>query len=110
MLTCADSVAFVDLQQTTDIAMAFVRSMTQRLRKREGDGPLRRALRQLDPVDSSRRLEEETLLDYQRHEFFPVFIGMTLKERYEVLAKLGWGSGSTVWFCKDQLWVMCWTR
>ncbi|KAK3671002.1 hypothetical protein LTR78_009119 [Recurvomyces mirabilis] len=83
--------------------MSIMRSMTSRLRKQNGDGGVRKALRQLQPVESMKNLEEETAGDYQRREFYPVLIGMTLQSRYEVLAKLGWGSGSTVWFCKDQL-------
>ncbi|KAK5111488.1 hypothetical protein LTR62_004941 [Meristemomyces frigidus] len=84
--------------------MAFLRSLTGRGRKPNGDSAAqRRAMRQLQPVESGRQIEEETAFDYHRREFYPVWIGMIIKERYEVLAKLDWGSAATTWFCKDQV-------
>lgn len=46
-------------------------------------------------------MEEETLAHYQRDLFYPVCIGDVFEERYEVLCKLGFGSKSTIWFCRD---------
>lgn len=33
--------------------------------------------------------------------FYPVRIGEVLRERYQVVAKLGWGAHSTIWLCHD---------
>ena len=33
--------------------------------------------------------------------FYPVCIGEVFEDRYQVLGKLGFGSNSTVWFCRD---------
>lgn len=33
--------------------------------------------------------------------FYPVRIGEVFRERYQVVAKLGWGAHSTIWLCHD---------
>jgi hypothetical protein len=45
--------------------------------------------------------EEECLPDYEPEQFYPVSIGDTVKSRYHVIGKLGFGANSTVWFCRD---------
>ncbi|KAF2774313.1 protein kinase [Teratosphaeria nubilosa] len=47
------------------------------------------------------RVEEETLLNYNHEDFYPVKIGERLDARYQVIGKLGYGASSTVWFCRD---------
>lgn len=38
--------------------------------------------------------------------YFPISIGQTLLDgRYNILRKLGWGMGSTVWLSRDTLCV-----
>lgn len=39
---------------------------------------------------------------YRPGGYHPMDIGDILDGRYEVIAKLGWGSSSTVWLCWDQ--------
>ena len=46
--------------------------------------------------------EEERLLWYKPEQFYPVHIGEIFKSRYKVVGKLGYGSQSTVWLCRDQ--------
>jgi hypothetical protein len=46
-------------------------------------------------------LEEESFSWYSRETFYPVRIGQVFKTRYQVLLKLGYGSVSTVWLCRD---------
>ncbi|KAG8626011.1 hypothetical protein KVT40_006412 [Elsinoe batatas] len=53
-------------------------------------------------IDSSLLIEEETLPEYRSKDYYPVTIGQVFKNRYRVAAKLGYGSASTVWLCKDQ--------
>lgn len=43
----------------------------------------------------------ESIDDYKKDGYHPVFVGETFKNRYRVLKKLGWGAFSTVWFCHD---------
>lgn len=47
-------------------------------------------------------LEEESLPGYDPEEFYPVRLGDTIKSRYHVIGKLGYGANSTVWFCRDE--------
>ncbi len=46
-------------------------------------------------------IEEEVLPHYNARHFFPVEPGKIFKDRYETIAKLGYGGGSTVWLARD---------
>ncbi|KAK2627053.1 hypothetical protein QTJ16_003019 [Diplocarpon rosae] len=48
--------------------------------------------------------EEETLSHYKRSQFYNIQLGDTLKERYKILFKIGYGGSSTVWLCRDLLY------
>ena len=58
-----------------------------------------------DLIDSSVKIEEELLPTYQPEKYYPVQQGEVLNDRYQVLAKLGYGVKSTVWFGRDLLCV-----
>ncbi|PPJ60102.1 hypothetical protein CBER1_03101 [Cercospora berteroae] len=45
--------------------------------------------------------EEERLPGYSHEQFCPIHIGDTLKSRYVVVGKLGYGANSTLWLCRD---------
>ncbi|KAI7349594.1 protein kinase [Hortaea werneckii] len=47
-------------------------------------------------------VEEETVPNYDPARFFPVHLGAVLRSRYHVVAKLGFGTSSTVWLCRDE--------
>lgn len=49
-------------------------------------------------------IEEEHLPEYNETSFYPVRLGDVFKGRYEVLAKLGYGTTATVWLAQD---LMC---
>jgi len=46
-------------------------------------------------------LEEENWDLYSPEGFYPLHIGETLRSRYQVLGKLGYGAHSTAWLCRD---------
>lgn len=46
-------------------------------------------------------IEEERLPNYKADMFYPVQLGEIFVSRYQVLAKLGFGTSSTVWLCRD---------
>ena len=46
-------------------------------------------------------VEEETIPGYDPKRFYPMNPGQVLYGQYKVLAKLGWGSTSTVWLAED---------
>ncbi|KAG6354358.1 hypothetical protein INS49_004375 [Diaporthe citri] len=49
----------------------------------------------------SRRVDEESYSWYSPKEFFPVRIGELIRDRYQVITKLGYGTSSTSWLCRD---------
>jgi serine/threonine-protein kinase SRPK3 len=52
-------------------------------------------------IDPAQRVEEESLPFYNRDDYYPMRIGAVIKDRYQVVAKLGYGTSSTVWLCHD---------
>jgi serine/threonine protein kinase len=52
-------------------------------------------------VDHDYIFEEETVPEYDPKHYYPVSIGDIFRERYKVIGKLGFGSASTVWLCRD---------
>jgi len=46
-------------------------------------------------------LEEETFSWFDPEKWYPVRLGEMIHSRYQVLVKLGFGSVSTVWLCRD---------
>ncbi|KAE9376111.1 putative CDK4/6 [Stipitochalara longipes BDJ] len=52
-------------------------------------------------LDNSYLLEEETYSWYDPAASYPVRIGEIFQSRYQVLGKLGYGSVSTAWLCRD---------
>lgn len=52
-------------------------------------------------LDKFTEIEEETLPTYQPHRYYSAQQGEILNERYQVLAKLGYGVTSTVWLGRD---------
>ncbi|KAK6811249.1 hypothetical protein RU639_013032 [Aspergillus parasiticus] len=52
-------------------------------------------------LDSTEKLEEETLSWYSPDSFYPVKIGEVFQSRYQVIGKLGYGGYSTIWLCRD---------
>lgn len=52
-------------------------------------------------LPSEAPIEEETVPGYEASSYFPVEPGYVFNQRYEALAKLGWGSCSTAWLVRD---------
>lgn len=53
---------------------------------------------EVDPLQS---IEEEELPLYKPENYYPVHIGEVFLSRYQVVSKLGYGTSSTVWLCRD---------
>lgn len=51
------------------------------------------------------KIEEESVCCYQAERFYPVRLGEVFNSKYQVLAKLGFGTSSTVWLCQDLEYV-----
>ncbi|PYI05561.1 kinase-like protein [Aspergillus sclerotiicarbonarius CBS 121057] len=52
----------------------------------------------LNPLE---KIEEESLPLYKPENYYPVSIGEVFGSRYQVVSKLGYGTSSTVWLCRD---------
>ncbi|KAI1918862.1 hypothetical protein LOZ66_005027 [Ophidiomyces ophidiicola] len=52
-------------------------------------------------LDVSQKIEEELLPTYKAEKYFPAEIGQVLKDRYQIIGKLGYGGSSTVWLSRD---------
>lgn len=52
-------------------------------------------------IDQDHLVEEEELPDYEADRFYPVQLGQIFNDRYQVVAKLGFGSSSTTWLARD---------
>lgn len=51
------------------------------------------------------KVEEEGVVNYKAEDFYPTRIGDLFESRYRVVAKLGFGTASTTWLCKDLEYV-----
>jgi hypothetical protein len=56
-------------------------------------------------LDKDVKIEEEELPNYVADRFYPVHLGQVLQERYQIIAKLGFGSSSTIWPTRDLLYA-----
>ncbi|KAI0427791.1 kinase-like protein [Xylaria sp. FL1042] len=52
-------------------------------------------------IDPANTVEEERLPFYQSEEYYPMQIGQVVGGHYQVSAKLGYGTTSTVWLARD---------
>ncbi|KFY73632.1 hypothetical protein V499_06284 [Pseudogymnoascus sp. VKM F-103] len=57
------------------------------------------AVAHLLPADTL--LEEEKNPDYDPKRFYPARIGETVNGKYQIMSKLGFGTGSTVWLAEE---------
>lgn len=46
-------------------------------------------------------VEEEHTPHYKPQHFYPVRVHEILNNRYQIAAKIGWGTSSTVWLARD---------
>jgi hypothetical protein len=58
-------------------------------------------------LDSSTKLEEETFSWYSTKKFYPADIGEVLQGSYQIIMKLGYGTASTAWLCRDLKYWSC---
>lgn len=53
------------------------------------------------PIPADQKVEEELLPNYVASEYYPVRIGEILRDRYQIIGKVGFGTTSTVWLARD---------
>lgn len=54
-----------------------------------------------DVVDRDQPVEEEAMPEYNPDHFYPVRLGEIFNGRFQTVAKLGYGSSSTIWLARD---------
>ncbi|EHK25855.1 serine threonine protein kinase, CMGC group [Trichoderma virens Gv29-8] len=52
-------------------------------------------------IPANEKIEEELFPDYIASRYYPVRIGEVLRDRYQIVGKLGFGASSTVWLARD---------
>lgn len=52
-------------------------------------------------IPSDEKVEEELFPDYIASRYYPIRIGEVLRDRYQIVGKLGFGASSTVWLARD---------
>lgn len=82
----------------------FSRVMTHSAKKTDGmalQRPRQFPTTGFEVVGRGQKLEEEKLPFYVREEYYPMQIGDVVHVHYQVVAKLGYGTNSTVWLARD---------
>lgn len=52
-------------------------------------------------IDQDVKVEEEEIPDYVAERFYPVRLGEVIRDQYQTVVKLGFGSSSTIWLARD---------
>lgn len=59
----------------------------------------------LEKLSPGIKVGEEEVLEYRADKFYPVRLGEVFCSRYQVVAKLRFGTSSTIWLCRDLKYV-----
>ncbi|KAK9237119.1 kinase-like domain-containing protein [Lipomyces kononenkoae] len=54
-----------------------------------------------DAIGKDQLVEEETMPEYMSEHFYPVRLGEVFNDRFQTVAKLGYGTSSTIWLARD---------
>lgn len=73
-------------------------TMTRRERSPPRELP---AIGTAEVLPADQLLDEEGFSWYDPEKWYPVRIGDIIKAKFQILVKLGFGSVSTVWLCRD---------
>jgi len=101
---------FFSVSFTNNLARIFLRPATnlfRDLRSTSSAPQLRDVVPRAFPttgftiIPVSETVEEECWFYYTPQSFYPVRIGDVLHSKYQVLYKLGYGTTSTIWMCRD---------
>lgn len=52
-------------------------------------------------IETNQLVEEEELPDHRADRFYPARPGEIFQKRYQIVAKLGFGTSSTTWLARD---------
>ncbi|KAI9809018.1 MAG: hypothetical protein M1825_002307 [Sarcosagium campestre] len=54
-----------------------------------------------DAIGQDRLVEEEAMPEYRPEHIYPVRLGEVFNDRFQIVAKFGYGSSSTIWLARD---------
>jgi serine/threonine-protein kinase SRPK3 len=54
-----------------------------------------------DVIERDQGVEKVTMPEYNPDHFYPVSLGEVFNDRFQTVAKLGYGSSSTIWLGRD---------
>lgn len=63
--------------------------------------PLTFSTSEFPKVHPRHDIEEELIPHYNASNYYPALIGQVLRDRYQIVGKLGFGRHSTVWLARD---------
>lgn len=86
-------------------AIAFTSSVHANSMSRDTEAPRMFPTTGYQSIEADQPVEEETLPDYRAYRFYPVQLGEVFNDRYQAIAKLGYGSSSTTWLARDLRYV-----
>ena len=96
---------YVEMLPFNSLAMSEVGRWMSNVFTRASSPPREFPNSGFEVISDVEKLEEENWEWYKPGLFYPVRIGEVFQSRYQVLGKLGYGSRSTVWLCRDLTWV-----
>lgn len=80
---------------------APLRSLKMSLRGFIKQSPCRASNVPAQALPTAELIEEECSPRYKPDHYYPVRLYDILNDRYQITAKLGWGTSSTVWLARD---------
>ncbi|KAK9238774.1 kinase-like domain-containing protein [Lipomyces kononenkoae] len=60
-----------------------------------------------DAIGKDQLVEEETMPEYRSKHFYPARLGEVFNDRFQTVAKLGYGTSSTTWLARDLHTASC---
>ncbi|EGC46905.1 vacuolar sorting protein [Histoplasma capsulatum var. duboisii H88] len=91
---------FLMLQETT-LAMLRLKTPIKLTRRIFQSTPFTAPVSVAAGLSATEPIEEEHTPQYNPSHFYPIRLYEVLNNRYQVVAKLGWGTSSTVWLAQD---------
>ena len=69
--------------------------------RRANSPPLRFPASGFETISPSQTLEEERFQGFKKGNYYPLKIGDILRQKYQIIGKLGFSVTSTLWLARD---------
>ena len=81
--------------------MDFLRRLAASLMRRQSSQPVHFSNSNPQTLPLDKLVEEEVHNAISKGRYYPVRIGDVMESKYQIVGKLGYGLGSTVWLAKN---------